>query len=181
MNVAAVYAGSDAEATKALYARLEERGPLGLIAVNLLRAHKASTRAKVYRGGVRGRGSFKSLAYKKKEWSLRQLCEVLCESAIVSGWKEDPAQEFHRWVLYVDLPTGQVSFHSAAPIKLPALDGGYRMYSGEWDGQHLSGERIIRFAQTLLDGCTPSVVIPATQIDHGFRDDRTLVQAGLFL
>lgn len=48
------------------------------------------------------------------------------------------------WVLYVDLPGGQVSFHSAE--RYAGSD-----YTGEWDGKHLSAERIIRFAQDVID------------------------------
>lgn len=141
MNPAAIYAGSDAAATKALYAALEAKGPLGLIALNLFRAQKASSRAKVYR-----RRCHKGAAYDKKEWSLRQLCDVLArESSLTWGWKEDPAQSFHKWVLYVDLPTGQVSFHAARPLTPDR-------YEGEWDGRHLSAERIIRYTDAVLHG-----------------------------
>ncbi len=59
------------------------------------------------------------------------------------GWKEDANQAFHKWVLYVELPTGQVSFHAASPSSP-------HRYAGEWDGQHLSAERILRFVQSLL-------------------------------
>ena len=31
---------------------------------------------------------------------------------IAWGWKQDPATINYPWVLYVDLPTGQVSYHS---------------------------------------------------------------------
>ena len=52
-RVMQTYQGSDGEATRALYAELQQRGPVGVIAVNLFRAQKNSARAKVYRGGVR--------------------------------------------------------------------------------------------------------------------------------
>lgn len=140
-----VYAGSNGEATKALYARLEPLGPAGAVAVNLFRAHKASARAKVYRGGGhRGR------AYDKKQWSLDNVAEILAEHAgalgIVWGWKVDPLQSFHRWVIYVDLPTGQVSFHAAARGEGPD-------YQGEWDGSREQGPtRICRYVQAVLAG-----------------------------
>jgi hypothetical protein len=35
-----IYRGSDGEATKELYRRLESKGPLGLISLNLFRAAK---------------------------------------------------------------------------------------------------------------------------------------------
>lgn len=148
-DLLAIYEGSNGEATKALYAELEPIGPIGLIATNLFRAHKASARAKVYRGGERGRGSYRSMAYDRKEWSLGNLQDVLTrygtELGIAWGWKEDPAQEFHRWVLYVDLPTGQVSFHTAHQGSGPD-------YSGAWDGVRDQGPtRICMFIARVLE------------------------------
>lgn len=218
MNIAAIYSGSDAEATKALYAELERRGEIGVIALNLLRACKASARAKVYRGG-NSHGRFKDQAYKKKEWSLRQLCEalvalddgkgcstpgcgfpdgrpcigcnrVVSHGVVAWGWKEDPAQTFHRWVLYVDLLVGQVSFHAAMPIPIASLNGGFPPYKHEWDGQHQSAERIIRYAECVLNGepfpiegaplTTPADTSDRTDKTNAF-DDRAVVQAGLFI
>lgn len=140
-----VYAGSDGAATKALYARLEPLGPAGAVAINLFRAHKASARAKLYRGGGhRGR------AYDKKEWSLGNVAEILAAHAdalhIRWGWKLDPTQAFHRWVIYVDLPAGQVSFHAAAR-------GEGTDYPGDWDGSREQGPtRICRYVQQVLAG-----------------------------
>lgn len=184
MNVREIFHGSDGEATKLLYAELEKRGPIGTIALNLFRAQKASTRAKVYRR------KFKGAAYDKKNWSLRNLCDALIKAealpmnarelsaesidhwrdwaegnrkirtcfvsdppmkepvALVWGWKADPAAEYHRSVLYVELPTGQVSFHSATPLT-------NHRYHGEWDGQHVSAERIIRYVDHVLTGNPP--------------------------
>lgn len=60
------------------------------------------------------------------------------------GWKEDPTREFHRWVLYVDLPTGQVSFHAQT------RNGGPD-YTGDWDGvPGQSPQRIIRFVADIV-------------------------------
>jgi hypothetical protein len=143
LEVARIYAGSNGEETKQLYARLEPLGPAGVIAMNLFRAQKASSRAKVYRGGIRGRGSFRSMAYEKKNWSLQQLCQSLSGSELVFGWKRDPAAAFHEWVLYVELPNGQVSFHSATALT-------EHRYQGDWDGMHLSAERIIHFVSHVL-------------------------------
>ena len=146
--VAHVYQGSDGAATKALYTSLEDLGPIGVIAVNLFRAQKSSERAKVYRGGVRGRGSYRGMAYDRKEWSMGNLCAALTEHAeacgIAWGWGEDPEQPFHRWVLYVELPTGQVSFHGAA--RGPGPD-----YPRGWDGvPGQSADRIVRWCARLL-------------------------------
>lgn len=152
MTVKAIYNGSDAAATRALYARLQALcGPAGVIAMNLFRAQKASSRAKVYRGGVRGVASFRDLAYEKKNWSLQNLCAALAEHGaglgIRWGWREDPAQSFHAWVLYVELPTGQVSFHAATRGAGPD-------YPRDWDGCKLSAERIIAWVETVLSSCT---------------------------
>lgn len=49
-----------------------------------------------------------------------------------------------RWVLYVDLPTGQVSFH--APER-----GAGPNYPGKWNGvRGVSGERIVCWCQSLI-------------------------------
>lgn len=146
MNAYDVYAGSDGELTKQFYEELQRRGPLGVIAMNLFRAQKCSSRAKVYRGGRGGR-RFRDMAYERKEWSLKLLTEALQQHAgafgIVFGWGRDDAQNLNPWVLYVELPDiGQVSFHS--PTRHVGPD-----YPSEWDGQHLSAERVIKFCQVV--------------------------------
>jgi hypothetical protein len=153
MNPTAIFKGSDGDATRAMYAALEARGPAGELAVNLFRACKASTRAKVYRGGRRGHGSYRRMAYEKKNWSLVNLGTILNKHAAVLGvnfgWAEDPDVMFDgspAWVFYVDLPgVGQVSFHS--PDRY--LNG--PEYSGKWDGTHSSAERICEFCRRLLE------------------------------
>lgn len=142
-----VYEGSDGAKTMALYETLKARGPLSDIALNLFRAHKASARAKVYRGGDK-RGSYRRQAYDKKGWSIENLCRLLAERAEASGirwgWKLDPQQAFHCWVLYVDLPDGQVSFHAAERGTGPD-------YDGEWDGvTNLGPTRICMLIQKAL-------------------------------
>lgn len=150
VSIKAIYEGSDGAATRALYARLQAIcGPAGVIAMNLFRAQKASSRAKVYRGGVRGLGSFRAMAYEKKNWSIQNLCAALKEHSAALGmewgWKEDPDREFHNWVLYVDLPTGQVSFHAATRGEGPD-------YPRDWDGCKASAERIVEWVQQVDDG-----------------------------
>lgn len=146
-RVKSIYEGSDGDATKALYADLGERGPVGHIALNLLRAQKASARAKVYRGGVPGKGSYRSMAYDRKQWAMGNLCTALVMHAdalgICWGWKRDLDQPVHDWVLYVDLPTGQVSFHTDHRGAGPD-------YPADFDGRHESEPRILSFAITVL-------------------------------
>jgi hypothetical protein len=145
-----IYQGSDGEATRALYAELEKHGPRGVIAVNLFRAQKNSARAKVYRGGRRGSGSFKGLAYERKGWALGLLSAHLSkhgqELGITFGWGRDNTQPVYPLVLYVDLPQGQISFHSASRYAGPD-------YPGQWDGQRVSEERILKFCEEVLNQC----------------------------
>jgi len=154
-----VFKGSDAALTKEFYKKLESRGPIGVICRELFRAQKASQRAKAYRGG-NGIKSYRSLAYDKKAWSLEQLCKILKEhhqearmqldpsgnTAMLWGWREDPAaMHKNKWCLYVDLGDGsQVSFHSVERYEGPN-------YPHEWDGKHVSTERILAFAARVLD------------------------------
>lgn len=148
MDARAVFDGSDGEVTRAYYAALARRGPAGEVAVNLFRAQKCSTRAKLYRGGIRGVGSFRRIAYGTKALAMSNLCELLPACAIPFGWKQDPECVFGEkasWVLYIDLPQGQASFHS--PERLSAHD-----YPGEWDGEWKSEERILAFCDEVFRG-----------------------------
>lgn len=52
-----------------------------------------------------------------------------------------------RHVLYVDLPQGQVSFHSTAKYAGPS-------YDGDWDGQPKSEQRILECADNIMGGFT---------------------------
>lgn len=143
-RVMAVYMASDADATRQLYADLSALGPIGELAVNLLRASKKSERAKIYRR----RGS-RAASYDGKQWAMDQVCTLLLafpDLVTCWGWGIDPKQEAHRHVLYVDLPTGQVSFHTGARGRGPA-------YPGEWDGRPgVSAQRACNFAARVLDG-----------------------------
>lgn len=162
-NVLGIYVGSDGDATKALYADLEQLGPAGVVAINLFRACKASERAKVYRSGARGRGSYRAMAYDKKQWSMEQLCRALAawtKNPVLWGWGIDRRLKGrgapHYHVLYVDLPTGQVSFHTADRCSGPD-------YAGEWDGTvKQSPARICRWIDHLFNPGSPasSDVIP---------------------
>lgn len=122
-----VFQGSDGEATKELFGKLDALGEIGRIAVNLFRAQKNSERAKLYRTR-----SSSSKAYETKQWAMDNLTAVLLREAekfeICWGWETDSNQAFHNSVLYIDLPTGQVSFHTAQRGAGPD-------YSGMWDGK----------------------------------------------
>lgn len=157
MKAQEVYEGSDGEVTKAYYAKLCQRGGmLGHVAMNLFRAQKCSARAKVYRGGMRGRGSYKSMAYERKGWSMGLLCDTLAVHAghlgIEWGWREDASVPFGNeasWVLYIDLPEGQVSFHSPTRGKGPA-------YERDWDGlKGASVPRILAFCDRVYNAPDP--------------------------
>ncbi len=148
MNAYNIYQASNGALTRRFYAELERRGPAGVVAMNLFRAQKCSRRAKKYGpyAGVAGK-SYRDLAYERKGWSIQQLTVVLSEHGaqlgIIFGWGRDETQPFNKWVLYVDLPEGQVSFHS--PERYEGPD-----YSGEWDGKRLSEDRIIKFCQRVF-------------------------------
>jgi hypothetical protein len=138
-----VYQGSDGEATKALYERLERLGDVGHVAVNLFRACKSSERAKTYRGG-----RYRGAAYDRKQWAMDNLATMLGKRAaplgVVWGWGVDDKQSYHRHVLYVDIPTGQVSFHCGWRGEGPD-------YPGQWDGQRgQAADRICRWCARLL-------------------------------
>lgn len=140
LHALAVYNGSDAEATRTLYAQLSALGPQGEIAVNLFRAHKTSTRAKLYRGR-----QHRDAAYDTKQWSIANLCRLLAEHSdgMRWGWKEDTGQPLYCWVFYIDLPAGQVSFHTD-------VRGGGPDYGREWDGlRDVGAMRICRFIEAL--------------------------------
>lgn len=145
-DILAVYNGSSAEATRALYARLEAMPPRGPIAMNLMRACKASERAKVYRG------RYVRAAYDKKDWSIGELCSAIArtyaEDVIQSwGWGWDAKAVNFENVLYIIIPgSGQVSFHTA--LRRDGPD-----YPGKWDGAKGTAVlRICRWVEAVLDG-----------------------------
>ncbi len=148
MRAVHVFTQSDGSVTREYYARLISRGPIGVIAMNLFRAQKCSHRAKKYRGGIAGKGSYAHLAYERKNYSLKELCDALSihskNSEITFGWKLDPAQSWACWVLYIDLPNGQVSFHCTERYAGPD-------YSGDWDHQRASEIRILQFCDHVFD------------------------------
>lgn len=139
MTALEVFTQSNGEVTKAYYEELRAIGPVGCLALNLFRAQKTSSRAKRYRGR-----QYRNASYDVKAYSVENICRLLmenrCEWLSVSswGWQQDPEQFRNTWVLYVDIPQGQVSFHS--PVRYEGPE-----YPGAWDGAHLSRERILAF------------------------------------
>ena len=188
MTASEVFHQNDGKVTKAFYVRLDALGPLGKIATALFRCQKRSSIAKKYRGG-----RYRRAAYDVKNWSLGELCKLLAahgeDLGIVWGWREDPHQEYHNQVLYVETSQGQCSFHSAERLEGPD-------YPGDWDGKHASEDRIIRFADEVLAGlqsCTKAVCAQGETVVQsakensygtingtGIRTDRIFVQCSLF-
>ncbi len=143
-TIVRTYFGSNGDATKALYAELEMLGAPGIVAINLFRACKNSARAKVYRGR-----SYRDAAYDRKQWSMDNLCRILVAEAdklgIAWGWGYDAKATGFEHVLYVEIPTGQMSFHTERRGDGPD-------YAGKWDGvRQASPDRICRWVYRLLN------------------------------
>lgn len=144
MTARQAFEGSDASNTREYLKRVQREGVMGAIAADLFRCQKASTRAKSYRGSSVAR------AYARKGAAMADLCRRLASSAVLRwGWKADLGNGFAPWVLYVDLPNGQVSFHALGRGDGPD-------YPGNWDQQHMSEERILAFC----DLVSPPAVSP---------------------
>lgn len=139
-----IFNQQNGDVTKAYYAKLNGMGLAGQLAVALFRAQKRSTAAKKYRGR-----RFTRDAYEVKNWSLSEICRIAgCMSAFESspvwGWKRDPATPGYEWVLYVELPTGQCSFHS--PDRLNGPD-----FTGDWDSRIPSQTAITRYCDSVWE------------------------------
>jgi hypothetical protein len=145
-----VYYGSNGGKTRSYLCKLEKKGELGRIAAQLFRTQKASTRAKQYHGGIRRSGgfftSYRNLSYAKKGETMSFLCCLLEDNNcnIGWGWGRDEEQRFAKDVLYVDLPMGQVSFHSDERFHGPD-------YTKEWDREHMSEERILELCNRVMN------------------------------
>jgi len=142
MKSAEIFRQNDGEVTKRYYAALDAKGPFGQIATALFRAQKRSTAAKKYRGR-----KYRDSSYEVKTWSMGELCRLLLlhgeALGIGFGWKQDERESYASWVLYVDLPFGQCSFH--CPKRLDGPD-----YTGDWDKQHASEARILAFCDAVF-------------------------------
>lgn len=165
-EIIAVYQGRNADATSALYARLREVGHAGVVAVNLLRVARNSEMAKGYRSR---RSTAK--AYDVKDWAIGELCRALAESEGVVrgwGWGRDEGTVNFESVLYVDLPTGQVSFHVRHRRDGPD-------YPGVWDGTRGTAmARICAFVWMIINGREA----PTEEENHGGAEDGTEGGAG---
>lgn len=164
-QTARVFARRDGGATMDHCIELALRGAIGSVAVAMYQAQYTSSRAKSYRR--RGRNE----SYDRKNVTLVRAPGILEAGQIVYGWKTDPNQEYHNQVLYVDLPTGQVSFHSATRGYGPD-------YQGDWDGLQESQSRIFEFCDQVLDMPANSithmpygkhVLLPLSDIDDGYK------------
>lgn len=120
---------------------LERLSQEGKIAALLFRAQYASSRAKRFTG----RHS-RSRAYDNKGEYLEKLCQVLLDNScgLVWGWGTDCAPNMPSDVLYVDLPQGQISFHSLDRFEGPD-------YLSRWDGLDVSERRILLFCEQIWD------------------------------
>jgi hypothetical protein len=139
-----VFTQQNGDVTKAYYAKMNTFGLKGQLAVALFRSQKRSMAAKKYRGR-----RFTRDAYEVKNWSLSEVCRILnamaaFESAPTWGWKRDPKTKGFEWVLYVELPTGQCSFHSPERLAGPDFPGG-------WDGMGQSRDRICAFCDSVWE------------------------------
>ena len=83
--------------------------------------------------------------YMEKERHLRDACSLAKGAGICFGYQESDTSEVAPYVIYFELKTGQVSFHTADYGSCPA-------YHGQWDGQHISRERIMAAIAEVIDG-----------------------------
>lgn len=122
-----IFYQQNGDVTKAYYKTMSEKGYHGLLAVALFRAQKRSTAAKRYK-----RGRFARDTYDVKNWSLDQACMVLSSHEFGFPWggARDVHTPGYPHVLYVDLPTGQCSFHSPERGKGPDYHGKWRPGAG---------------------------------------------------
>jgi hypothetical protein len=143
MLARSVFDQNNGDVTKAYYATMNQKGYRGMLAVALFRAQKRSTAAKKYKG----RG-YRQDAYEVKNWSLTEICKVLRNwegSGMTWGWGRDLHTPGFTWVLYVDLPTGQCSFHCADR----AADG--PDYTGKWRPGAGSESNILEYCDSVWD------------------------------
>ena len=147
------YDGSDRYETRRFYSELKPMGQIGLIAAELHKIQKSSSRAEKYQNEILRRDgtlsglSYRQTAYDRKHARLEILCEILSADSCGMrwGWKTDPNRDAPANVLCIDLPNGQISIHSKKRYEGPD-------YHGEWDKSGASEERIVQFCQDVFDG-----------------------------
>ena len=100
--------------------------------------------AKGLQGGLTN-VSYSDLAYQKKAEAVAALCEILSTDpcGMTWGWQHSSQKDYPPWVLYLDLPQGQVTFHSAERLTGPD-------YEGQWDREHESEQRVLEFCDSLV-------------------------------
>lgn len=159
-SVHAIFFGSDPVATRLFCAELHGRGQIGKIAAALFTVQKASSRAKVYRGGKKQEDGrevpYNDLAYGRKGEFLKRLAELLVrdDCGMAWGWGLDLKQPKAKHVLFIDLPQGQVSLHSVQ--RFVGAD-----YHGEWDGTNATEDRVIAFCESFWHGESSATATPA--------------------
>ncbi|MBX9579161.1 MAG: hypothetical protein K2X87_02545, partial [Gemmataceae bacterium] len=94
--------------------------------------------------------------YYAKWRRLGEACRLAPAAGIAWGWREDPADDI-PYVVYFELPTGQVSFHSTHRGEGPD-------FPGEWDAQ-----RATRPAWRPAAGCCSANPCPARTGCRGRR------------
>ena len=145
ITVREAYYGSSSGASKSVCSRLGKQGRCGRIAAELFRIQKTSSRAKEYLGRVSSWSysrSYRDLAYDRKNEILERLCDLLYADScgLGWGWGMDTSQWHAKYVLYLDLPQGQVSFHS----KKRYLGDDYLGWLGWPGGQRRTDGTILR-------------------------------------
>jgi hypothetical protein len=140
MHARMIFDQRNGDVTKAYYAEMGAKGFNGLLAVALFRAQKRSTAAKRYSR------RFRSDTYDVKNWSIEQACSVLLSHnfGFAWGWARDLSTPGFTWVLYVDLPTGQCSFHARQRGNGPD-------YAGKWRPGAGSESNILEFCESMWD------------------------------
>lgn len=172
MLAASVFNQNNGDVTKEYYAKLSTMGFKGMLAVALFRAQKRSTAAKNYRGG-----RYRRAAYDVKNWSLGEVCRVLAAwpNRPEWGWKKDPNTPGFEWVLYVELPTGQCSFHAAGRLDGPDFKGIWKPGAG-------SESNILEFCDSAWDASyQPKPEIDRTELDkpEPFRRSKQAIADGI--
>ncbi len=169
MLAKSVFDQNNGDVTKAYYKTMDAKGLEGQLCTALFRAQKRSTAAKKYRGG-----KFRHAAYDVKNWSLSEICRILgamsaFEMAESWGWSYDKNTPGFNWVLYVDLPNGQCSFHSKDRLSGPD-------YRGKWAPGKGSEKTILDYCDSVYD---PSYK-PSEEEQEQVREEIELKQSLLF-